>query len=61
MKEDILEQLVEDWLVSQEGCFAKHNIKLLPLSEIVDDIMARINLKETPVLENTDMVVYYSC
>lgn len=30
MKEDILEQLVEDWLVSEEGWFVKHNIKYRP-------------------------------
>jgi hypothetical protein len=30
MKEDILEQIVEDWLVSQNGCFVKHNIKFRP-------------------------------
>jgi hypothetical protein len=30
MKEDILEQIVEDWLVSQSGCFVKHNIKFRP-------------------------------
>ena len=30
MKEDILEQLVEDWFVSQSGYFVKHNIKYRP-------------------------------
>lgn len=30
MKEDILEQLVEDWLVSQPGWFVKHNVKYRP-------------------------------
>lgn len=30
MKEDILEQLIEDWLVSQTGWFVKHNIKYRP-------------------------------
>jgi len=30
MKEDILEQLVEDWLVSEPGWFVKHNIKFRP-------------------------------
>ncbi len=30
MKEDILEQLVEDWLVSEEGWFVKHNVKYRP-------------------------------
>lgn len=31
MKEDILEQLVEDWLISREGWFVKHNLKFRPL------------------------------
>ena len=30
MKEDILEQLVEDWYVTNEGWFVKHNIKYRP-------------------------------
>lgn len=30
MKEDILEQLVEDWLVSESGWFVKHNLKFRP-------------------------------
>ncbi|WP_295682535.1 hypothetical protein [uncultured Fibrobacter sp.] len=30
MKEDILEQLVEDWYVTSEGWFVKHNIKYRP-------------------------------
>lgn len=30
MKEDILEQLVEDWFVSQNGWFVKHNVKFRP-------------------------------
>lgn len=30
MKEDILEQLVEDWFVSRTGWFVKHNIKYRP-------------------------------
>lgn len=30
MKEDILEQIVEDWLVSEPGWFVKHNIKFRP-------------------------------
>lgn len=32
MKEDILEQLIEDWYVSQSGWFVKHNIKYRPAS-----------------------------
>lgn len=30
MKEDILEQLVEGWLVSEPGWFVKHNVKFRP-------------------------------
>lgn len=30
MKEDILEQAVDDWLLSQPGTFTKHNIKFKP-------------------------------
>lgn len=30
MKEDILEQLIEDWIISRPGWFVKHNIKFRP-------------------------------
>lgn len=30
MKEDILEQLVEDWFISKSGRFIKHNVKYRP-------------------------------
>ncbi len=30
MKEDILEQLVEDWLISRNGYFVKHNLRYRP-------------------------------
>ena len=30
MKEDILEQIVDDWLISKEGAFTKHNVKFRP-------------------------------
>lgn len=30
MKEDILEQIAEDWLLSSPGCFAKANVKYRP-------------------------------
>ncbi len=33
MKEDILEQIVEDWLVCEPGWFVKHNIKYRPRKE----------------------------
>lgn len=30
MKEDILEQVADDWFLSQEGVFTKHNVKFRP-------------------------------
>lgn len=60
MKEDILEQAVDDWLLSQSGTFTKHNIKFRPDKEDEDfslrddsshsdiDILA-VNLKEEGV------------
>lgn len=36
MKEDILEQLVEDWLVAQPGYFVKHNVRFRPDSSHPD-------------------------
>jgi hypothetical protein len=30
MKEDILEQVVDDWFLSQKGVFTKHNVKFRP-------------------------------
>lgn len=33
MKEDILEQAVDDWFLSQTGTFTKHNIKFKPSKE----------------------------
>ncbi len=30
MKEDILEQMVEDWFISKPGRFIKHNVKYRP-------------------------------
>ncbi len=30
MKEDILEQIVDDWFLSQPGTFTKHNVKFKP-------------------------------
>ena len=41
MKEDILEQLVEDWLVSQDGWFAKHNVKFRPQKD--DDYNSKLD------------------
>lgn len=31
MKEDILEQMVDDWLLRQSGTFTKHNLKYKPI------------------------------
>ena len=36
MKEDILEQLVEDWFVTRHGFFVKHNIRFRPSKDHVD-------------------------
>ncbi len=33
MKEDILEQAVDDWLLSQPGTFTKHNVKFKPSND----------------------------
>jgi PIN domain nuclease of toxin-antitoxin system len=38
MKEDILEQLIEDWFVARNGWFVKHNIKFRPHKEHKDYI-----------------------
>ena len=36
MKEDILEQAVDDWFLSQPSTFTKHNIKFKPDSKHPD-------------------------
>jgi hypothetical protein len=41
MKEDILEQIVEDWQLSQKGCFVKHNIKFRPNKDSKDYISSQ--------------------
>jgi len=33
MKEDILEQVVDDWFLSRNGVFTKHNVKFRPEPE----------------------------
>jgi len=60
MKEDILEQVVEDWYVSQPGWFVKHNIKYRPNQNRADyislldsvhsdiDILAYSSVNQTP-------------
>lgn len=69
MKEDILEQIVEDWFVTRPGWFAKHNIKYRPDQKHPDylskkdcvhsdiDILA-ISGKE---MEGCDRVAVVSC
>lgn len=41
MKEDILEQLVEDWLVSEPGWFVKHNVKFRPRRDDPDYVSSQ--------------------
>jgi len=53
MKEDILEQLVEDWLVSQEGWFVKHNVKYRPSIEHPE-----YESKKDSVHSDIDIVAY---
>jgi hypothetical protein len=36
MKEDILEQIIDDWLLSQTSTFTKHNVKFRPDEKSVD-------------------------
>jgi len=58
MKEDILEQLIEDYYVSKEGWFVKHNIKFRPDKNhkdyIVkkDDVYSDIDIMAINVLKN---------
>lgn len=53
LKEDILEQLVEDWLVSEEGWFVKHNVKYRPSNKHVD-----YNSKQDSVHSDIDIMAY---
>ncbi|MCW1916795.1 hypothetical protein OJ996_24620 [Luteolibacter sp. GHJ8] len=41
MKEDILEQLVEDWYVARPGFFVKHNVRFRPSKAHVDFMSKR--------------------
>jgi hypothetical protein len=68
VKEDILEQVIEDWLVSQAGWFVKHNVKFRPDHNHPDyrpkqdsvhsdiDILAINSLRE-----GIDRVAVFSC
>jgi hypothetical protein len=51
MKEDILEQLIEDYYVSRPGWFVKHNIKFRPSKEHSD-----YNSKKDSVHSDIDIV-----
>ncbi|MBO8173103.1 MAG: hypothetical protein H0Z33_14585 [Bacillaceae bacterium] len=54
MKEDILEQLVEDWLVAKEGCFVKHNIRYRP-----DKSHPDYESKKDSVHSDIDILAYF--
>lgn len=53
MKEDVLEQLVEDWLVSQTGWFVKHNVKYRPAADFPG-----YDSKKDSVHSDIDIVAY---
>jgi hypothetical protein len=68
MKEDILEQLVEDWLVAQQGWFVKHNVKFRPSRQHPDyrpkqdSVHSDIDiLALNPLREGVDRVAVVSC
>jgi len=53
MKEDILEQLVEDWFVSKPGWFVKHNIKFTIIANRLSTIK---NVDEIILLDQGKIV-----
>ncbi len=53
MKEDILEQLVEDWFVSQTGWFVKHNVKYKPKKTHAD-----FNMNQDSVNSDIDILAF---
>lgn len=53
MKEDILEQIVADWFVAQDGWFVKHNVKFRPSK---DD--AQYNSKQDSVHSDIDILAF---
>jgi len=55
MKEDILEQMVEDWFVAREGWFVKHNIRYRPSKNHRD-----YNPKKDSVHSDIDILGYSS-
>lgn len=53
MKEDILEQLIEDWYVTQSGWFVKHNVKYKP-----DSTRNDYNATQDSVHSDIDVLAY---
>ncbi len=53
MKEDILEQLVEDWMVAKSGWFVKHNIRYRPSKNHPD-----YETKKDSVHSDIDILAY---
>jgi hypothetical protein len=53
VKEDILEQIVADWFVSQDGWFVKHNVKFRPSK---DD--EQYNSKQDSVHSDIDILAF---
>ncbi len=58
MKEDILEQVVEDWLLSKHAVFVKHNVKFKPsnddpeYSSLTDSVPSDIDILAVKVDSN---------
>lgn len=68
MKEDILEQIVEDFYASQKGWFVKHNVKYRPLLDDPDYISNKDSVHSdidiiayNPTAEKNHKVVVVSC
>lgn len=53
MKEDILEQLIEDWYVTNPGWFVKHNVKYRPSNSHFE-----FNSKKDSVNSDIDIIAY---
>ncbi|WP_049629638.1 hypothetical protein [Cellvibrio sp. pealriver] len=68
MKEDILEQIVADWFVSQDGWFVKHNVKFRPskddeqYSSKQDSVHSDIDiLAFSPIKKGSERVSVVTC
>ena len=67
MKEDILEQLIEDWYVTNPGWFVKHNIKYRPdknhkeYESKKDSVHSDIDILAYSPKEKTNNVHVVSC